>query len=41
MRKGVGAMPVAMPECTPSVNTRTRNLPVRLPRREVVIQIWL
>ena len=36
MRTGVGAMPVAMPECTPSVSTRTRSVPTRLPRSEVV-----
>jgi len=27
---------VAMPECTPSVSTRTRSVPSRLPRSEVV-----
>ena len=36
IRNGVGAMPVAMPECTPSVSTRTRSVPVRFPRSEVV-----
>ena len=39
-RNGVGAMPVAMPECTPSVSTRTCSVPVRLPRSEVVHQTW-
>ena len=34
--KNVGAMPVAMPECTPSVSTRIRRVPTRLPRSEVV-----
>jgi len=31
IRKGLGAMPVAIPECTPSVSTRTRSVPTRLP----------
>ena len=31
-----GTMPLAAPECTPSVNTRTVRLPSRLPRKLVV-----
>ena len=38
MRKHDGAMPLAIPECTPSVSTSTVNVPVRLPRSDVVHQ---
>ncbi len=35
-----GTMPLAMPECTPSVSTSARSVPIRLPRSEVVHQSW-
>ena len=38
MRKEDGTMPLAAPECTPSVRTRTVRLPIRLPRKDVVSQ---
>ncbi len=31
IRNGVGAIPVAIPECMPSVRTRTRSRPERIP----------
>ena len=37
-RKLDGTMPLASPECTPSVKTSTRRLPTIEPRSEVVIQ---
>ena len=36
MRKDDGTMPLAAPEWTPSVRTRTVRLPITMPRSEVV-----
>ena len=38
MRNEDGTMPLASPECTPSVSTRTVRLPIAMPRRDVVSQ---
>jgi len=38
MRKLDGTIPLASPECTPSVSTSTVRLPTMEPRKEVVIQ---
>ena len=40
VRKLDGTTPLAVPECTPSVSTSTRSVPVRLPRKDVVHQSW-
>ena len=38
MRKLEGTMPLAAPECTPSLKTSTVRTPLMTPRREVVPQ---
>ena len=38
MRNDSGTMPLASPECTPSLRISTRRLPETIPRSEVVIQ---
>ena len=40
MRKLDGTMPLASPECTPSLSTSTVRLPTIEPRSDVVIQSW-
>jgi hypothetical protein len=40
MRKDDGTMPLAAPECTPSVKTRTVRLPITMPRSDVVSHSW-
>jgi hypothetical protein len=40
MRKLEGTMPLAAPECTPSVRTSTVSSALITPRSEVVPQSW-
>ena len=40
MRKLEATMPLASPECTPSLSTLTRRLPETIPRSEVVDELY-
>ena len=40
MRKEDGTTPLAAPECTPWLSTRTVKVAIRLPRKDVVSHSW-